>query len=300
MNIYKKKKSKVLIIGFGSIGRKHFNILKKKNLEIKILSKQNINKKYLIKSKDVIKFNPDYVIISSVASEHLKHINFIENYLINKIVLIEKPLFTKYKKIYLKNNKYFVGYNLRFHPVIQYLKKKRLKPFFIQVNCYSFLPEWRSNIHYSKSNSAIKKKGGGVFLELSHEIDYLNWVFGKLKPINLLKKKISNLKTNVDDIFICNALINKKILCNISLNFFSKIKKREIFIYTKRETIHADLMNNKIEIIKNKNKKILHWKKFDILKTYETEHQSLLQGRFKNFCSIAEANEVLGLLKFTK
>ena len=59
-------------------------------------------------------------------------------------------------------------------------------------------------------------------------------------------------------------------------------------------------MNNKIEIIKNKNKKILHWKKFDILKTYETEHQSLLQGRFKNFCSIAEANEVLGLLKFTK
>ena len=36
--------------------------------------------------------------------------------------------------------------------------------------------ELKSN--YLKSYSASKSKGGGVLLDLSHEIDYINWLFG--------------------------------------------------------------------------------------------------------------------------
>ena len=76
-----------------------------------------------------------------------------------------------YKKK-LKNN-YYVGYNLRFHPVILFLKKifKNKKIFSINITSHSYLPKWRK-IDYRKSVSAKKKLGGGILLELSLEFDY--------------------------------------------------------------------------------------------------------------------------------
>ena len=53
----------------------------------------------------------------------------------------------------------------------------------LSVNIYagSYLPQWRKNSNYIKSYSAFKNKGGGVELDLSHEIDYVTWLFGKFK-----------------------------------------------------------------------------------------------------------------------
>ena len=59
----------------------------------------------------------------------------------------------------------------------------------------SYLPKWRKNIVYSNSNSAKKKYGGGVLLELSHELDYLQWIFSSVKKINYsIVKKFQTLK----------------------------------------------------------------------------------------------------------
>ena len=74
---------------------------------------------------------------------------------------------------------------MRFHPVIQYLKKEigKRKINFISINLSSYLPNWRKNIDYKKSNSAKKIFGGGLLLELSHELDYIRWIFGNIKLI---------------------------------------------------------------------------------------------------------------------
>ena len=295
MSIYNKKNLKILIIGFGSIGKKHFEILKTiKKKEIKILSAQKINMKYSIKLSNLSKYNPDYIIIASKTQSHLKYLNLIEKKFKNKIVLIEKPIFSKKINLKYKNNFYRIGYNLRLHPLIQYLKKKKLKPFFIQANCSSYLPDWRNNIHYSKSNSA-QKNGGGVALELSHEIDYLSWLFGDIEAINVFKNKISNLNIKADDIFILNAKIKKKIYCNINLNFFSKIKKREIFIYTKNKNYYGDLNKNILKIYNIKNRTTIR-KKFKNINTYKIQHNLMIKKKFQNLCSITEAKKILNIL----
>ena len=41
---------------------------------------------------------------------------------------------------------------------------------------------WRPKQDYHTSYSAYKNKGGGVLLDLSHELDYATWIFGSLKP----------------------------------------------------------------------------------------------------------------------
>ena len=139
--------------------------------------------------------------------------------------MIEKPILNKFRKINLKKNKYIVGYNMRFHPVIQYLKKEigKRKINFISINLSSYLPNWRKNIDYKKSNSAKKIFGGGLLLELSHELDYIRWIFGNIKLIFSFNKHISNLKINTDDILILFGNIRKKTKVIFNMNFFQEL-----------------------------------------------------------------------------
>ncbi len=54
---------------------------------------------------------------------------------------------------------------------------------YTSVECGSYLPDWRPGNNYKKSVSAKKDLGGGVLLELSHELDYIRWIFGEIKNI---------------------------------------------------------------------------------------------------------------------
>ena len=88
-------------------------------------------------------------------------------------------------------NKVFVGYNLRFHPVIKKLKKeiKNKKIFNVNIQNSSYLPSWRKNNVYTKTSSAKKALGGGVLLDISHELDFIRYLFGSFKINMLLIKK---------------------------------------------------------------------------------------------------------------
>jgi len=291
---------KVLIIGYGSIGQKHAKILKNLKCEITVLTKQKkIPFKIIQDKKEIIKYNPDYIIISNCTSKHIEYTNFLEKNLKKKIILIEKPISNKYKKLKLKNNKYIVGYNLRFHPLIQFIKKKIKKQniHFISVNVSSYLPEWRKNINYKNSNSAKKKLGGGLLLELSHELDYVKWIFGKIKLIYSYNKKISNLKIDTDDILILFGEINKRIKVIFNMNFFSRINERNIQIEGKNFSLKADLIKNHIEILSNKKIRKYNWKKYKVFNTYVQEHKKIFKKNFKDFCTFEDSMNTLKMIK---
>jgi CMP-N,N'-diacetyllegionaminic acid synthase len=283
-------KKNVLIIGYGSIGQRHYKILKKLNFfkEIFVLSKRKIdtiNKKNLIKNiKDVKYKNIGYVIIASRTEDHKFYIKEIERNFKNLIVIVEKPLLEKFKNIIAKKNQYHVGYNLRFHPIIQYLKEylRKKKIYFVEIKCTSFLPKWRKNINYIKSNSS--GIGGGALLELSHEIDYAQYIFGQILKINFNSvTKISNLKIKKDD----NVIVfgkSQKSNFSIYLNIFSHYLERKIIIYTKNLTILSDLINNKILFYKNH--KIIKKKIFNVEynDTYTKQYKNIfLRKKISNF-----------------
>ena len=293
-------KKKILIIGFGSIGRRHASILNKfKNVgEIFILTKQKSYNYKNIKTLQEIKFiNPDYILICSKTSDHYEHLKFIEKNFKNKIVLVEKPLFEKFKNFVVRNNKVFIGYNLRYHPVIQFIKDyvKNKKIFSINVSCSSYLPYWRKNINYSLSNSAKKIYGGGALLELSHELDYVQWIFKKIKKINYVRiKKISNLKIDSEDYV---SIIGKTDLANfiIDLNYFSLYAQRLVIINGNNFSLKGDLIKNSVEIFKKRKKKIIKFK-IDKNYTYNEQHKFLLSNNYKNSCSYIQGTKLMSLV----
>jgi predicted dehydrogenase len=294
-------KKKVLIIGFGSIGKKHATILKKfKNVsDVYVLSRRNSKIfKSINKLSQIKEINPDYIIICSRTSDHYKHLNYIERNFSKKIVLIEKPLFNKFHNFNILKNKVFVGYNLRQHPVLKFIKNFIInkKIFSINIICNSYLPNWRKNINYKNSYSSHRRLGGGVLLDLSHEIDYLEWIFKKIKKLDLVKiRKLSNLKINVED----HVLISGETeLSNfiIDLNYYSLHPRREIFIDGHNFSLKGDLINNFLEIYpKNKNKKIIRFKN-DKNYTYIKQHELILNKDYRTLSNFNNANKLMLVL----
>ena len=293
-------KKKVLIIGYGSIGRRHANLLRKikKIGKIYILSNQNFTNFVKVKNfNHAKKVNPDYILICSRTSEHYSHLLAIEKNFKNKVILIEKPLFEKSKKLKIKKNKVFVGYNLRFNPVINYIKKyiKNKEILSIRAICQSHLPSWRKNINYQESNSARKKYGGGALLELSHEIDYIQWILSGNLNLNFASlRRISNLKIDTeDDVSIFGKIRKTDIFIN--LNFHSLEAQRIIIIMGKNFKIRADLIKKKIQIFLN-NKVFIKKFNYDINQSYLTQHMSILENDQKQLCNYAQGLRLMILI----
>jgi predicted dehydrogenase len=292
-------KKKILIVGFGEMGQRYYNLLSKSDFKIFILTKRKLlfkNAEVISNLKDTLNYNFNYIIISSETYQHFKQVIFFEKNFKKIKILIEKPIFEKFRKINLRNNIYFVGYNLRQMRIINYLKKKvNFKNFFlIEVICTSFLPDWKKNRKYTDTYSSSKKKGGGALLELSHEIDYIKWLLGDFKLSFCRIEKISKLKINAEDDVIIIGKKNK-IKIKIHLNICSKIVRREINLSGDKFNYSCNLLNNEIKIFEKKNVKKIIFKNDTIKKTYSTQLNNFLGQNCKNLCSYQEA---LNTLKF--
>lgn len=242
---------RIVIYGLGSIGRKHFNLIRKyfPNVEIGVIKSGNssMNKESckadqnFKSSKEALNWSAEAAIISSPASYHFDHSkDFIKNGL---TTLIEKPLDLDFANLkrwenlekLSKNSKILVGYVLRHDPAIKYIKnwlKNNSIGELINVQMLngSWLPSWRKNINYKNSVSAVKTLGGGILLEQSHDINLASSLFGELKVKNVILRNTRQLELDVEEIANMNFVDKNNVPINIHMDFCSRTLIREILI----------------------------------------------------------------------
>ena len=289
-------------MGSGNMAQKYFAIIKKisPKAEINFYSSRNIHNNFYNKNDEIKKFNPDIVFICSSTHRHFDDLKLINKIINDKFILVEKPLFHKIRKINLKN-KVFVGYNLRYDPIINEIKKliKNKKIWSVEIFCNSFMPRWRKR-NYTKTYSAQKKLGGGVALDLSHEIDYLLWFFKNLEIKFSISNKISNLKIDSDDNLVVFGKAKNVNQIILHLNYFSKISARTINITSSKINIRADLIKKKMIIEKNNRETVKSWKEKKFNKTFERQIRSLILEKNILSTSYNEAIDVLNVIKKVK
>lgn len=305
----------VLIIGYGNIAKKHIKNLKKINSKFNFfIIVQNLKKyKYAknIKIFDKLKnINLDLfkiVLICSPANTHLRYLNFFLNRHVK--IFIEKPLGTNSKLIQfiLKKNKEIkadvtIGYVLRknflANRVFQIIKKKQLgKIHNVKIKASSFLPTWRKNKDYKKTVSAQKRLGGGVLFELSHEIDYLFWLFGSPK---IVKSKLifnKSLKTDVETGVILNLFFKEGFKAIMELDFHSKNKNiRFCEIKGHQKNLLWDLQKKIIKIENKKTKKIQ--KILDSGNMFFNQMKYFVNKKFDSSYSKNELSHSLKIIRF--
>ena len=192
---------RVLVIGQGSIGKRHSRLLTKQFPELSVTSigHRQVYGDDFAKSGQfntpvdpgkLLEANPDAAIVAGPASAHLAIARCLLNAGVH--VLIEKPVActsegVKELQLLAERRRCVVllGYNLRFSNSLNRFKQcltDQIVGRILSVRCEvgQYLPDWRCGADFKQSVSAQKLLGGGVLLELSHEIDYLQWIFGSI------------------------------------------------------------------------------------------------------------------------
>lgn len=279
---------KVLIVGLGSIAKKHIQSLLKcdTNTEIYALRScegaNSYGKVINVFTWEEVPREIDFILISNPTSEHYDSIKAAIGYGVP--IFIEKPPFSKLEgaetiinEISQKGIRTYTAFNLRFHPVIKWLKEniQNYKVNEVEAYCGSYLPDWRPNTDYSRSYSAKESLGGGVHLDLIHEMDYIVWLFGMPAHNQSSIRQVSNL--NINSVDIAHYILEyPNMNASIRLNYFRKDPKRTIEIVTTEKTFIADLLKGTVRDYSND--KIIFQSEFNVLDTYQEQMQYFIEN----------------------
>jgi CMP-N,N'-diacetyllegionaminic acid synthase len=289
----------VLLIGYGSIGKRHEEVLLsfQDSETIDIVTKQSLNSKITYRTlQEVEKLESyDYFIIASETNKHYEQLKYLDDRVQNKRIFCEKPLFEKYKDLNIINNSVYVGYVLRFHPLLEKLKELLSNDTILNINvqCGQYLPTWRPDSDYRESYSAKQEEGGGVLLDLSHEIDYVQYLCGKMIEIKSYQVKVSDLKINSDDLTTFIGKTEKSVLVNVSIDYISKITHRRMILNTLNYTYELDFIHNTL-LQKDKfgEEKIFEYENLERNSMFRKMHQSILDNQ-DDSCSYQEGLDTM-------
>ncbi|MDF1622645.1 MAG: Gfo/Idh/MocA family oxidoreductase [Pseudohongiella nitratireducens] len=260
---------RAVVVGSGSIAKRHIGNLRHlyPNAEVicvsssgRQLSAREVGATSVADSLDLaVAGEPDIAIVASPANFHLAHAQIILNS--NVPVLIEKPLCVTLSSLshftFDKSKcKLAVGYNLRFMPAAKIVKNfidsgelGRISTVFSEVGQY--LPDWRPGADYRKGVSGQRKFGGGALLELSHELDYLNWFFGSFAKVSAVMSSSRNLDIDVED-SVDALLINKHgTVVHLHLDFLQRSPSRSLKVVGEKGTLIWNLLKNDVVMLRS-------------------------------------------------
>lgn len=286
---------RALIIGWGSIGKQHATSLNELGYDCARVSKYEGSLARFDTIREALeKFNPEYVVVATPTAEHFTCVAQLAEAGFRGRVLVEKPLFERVESFPRNSfSRVAIGYQLRFHPVLQNLKEELSQQRVISCHCYvgQYLPEWRPQTDYRASYSASSARGGGVVRDLSHELDYLLWMFGPARVIKAIGGKYSSLEIDSEDTVGITCSFEKCPVATIQLNYCDRITRRELVITTEGATYVADL--RAFTLLKSGDS----IRSLNTVPLLNQMHLSLEHESPQPYCSVTESIDVLKFIE---
>ena len=161
----------------------------------------------------------------------------------------------------------------------------------VNVYCGSYLPDWRPDTDFKESYSARADLGGGVHIDLIHELDYIYWIFGQPSVVTKTFKSQSSLSISSYD--YANYILEYDGFCaSIVLNYYRRDPKRSFELVFNDETWYVDLLKNQVTC----NNRILFESEQRIVDTYQFQmkyYTEALEQQCHTFNNIHDAYNVL-------
>lgn len=295
LNGMTSNKKKVLIVGFGSIGKKHYQACKKIGVQIFVISRskkiESKDKPIFITKSNALKLKFSLIILCNNTNEHISDLFLF--YKCGQKILVEKPLhYKRFEKNellkLLKMTKVYVGYNLRHLEIVKFLKKtlsnKQAK--LISTTFKDDCRSWYKNRNINDSYVLNKQKGGGALLTNYHEIDYIKYILSteiiniKCLPIYNKEKYTADISNEVQ------GEMKNNVFFKSNLEILSKSRERIGEVVLTDSKILWDIDKGKVW---NEKKEILFDKETDYPASYMLQINDILNNS-NPICSTLESN----------
>jgi predicted dehydrogenase len=300
--------NKVLIVGLGSIGKRHLRLAREllPNADIRVLRHQHTydipenSNGCFFNLEDAINFKPQIAVIANPAPFHIKIAEALA--FDGTHLLIEKPLSSSLDNVLKlletcqkRKVTLLTGYNLRFLPSLQKFRELLSEGALgrvLSVRCEigQYLPSWRPDHDYRNGVSAKRELGGGALLELSHELDYLRWIFGEVEWVKATLSKQSNLDIDVEDTaHITLGFIPKtdthQLIGVVNLDFIRHDATRICIAIGEEGSLRWNGLTGKVDIYEAEAKE---WQQ---LFTYKHQHDESYKAEWTNFLECINHNK---------
>ena len=234
----KNQKSKFLIAGLGSIGRRHLRNLLALGEDDIVLYRTHHS---TLADDELAGFpvetdlqaalahKPDAAIVSNPTALHLEVA--IPAAQAGCCLLLEKPVSHSLEGIEALQSaveqgggQVLVGFQFRFHPGLRQVKTWLEagaigRPLSARVHWGEYLPGWHPWEDYRSAYSARADLGGGVALTLSHPLDYLRWLLGEVTDLWAFTGKLGDLEIGVEDTAEIGLRFANQMLGSVHLDY---------------------------------------------------------------------------------
>ena len=299
-----KRIQRLALIGLGSIGRRHLRLLNELRPDIEvILVRSGLGSRWPEEAlaagsvstiEEAIALDINAAIISSPAPFHVNQaIQLVDAGI---PLLIEKPLSnnldqTQQLKILAEKTgvTVLVGYVLRYSLALQQFHEMLIgnavgRVISVNIDCGSYLPEWRQGQDYRTTASARPELGGGALLELSHELDYANWLFGPFKSVDAAVINSGVLDIQVEDTADLDLISENDVKVVIHLDFVRRQPIRQSVVLGSEGNLTWNGINNEVTL-DYESGETKSW-------AFNGERDDMFRAQLKHFFNCVEEGEL--------
>lgn len=258
-----------LILGGGSVGRRHIANLKRLGYSSIFCLKRKPDSSFeehhqvkVVTSIDELEgMRIDAVLVCTPTALHVEGMAVAQK--LSAAIFLEKPLTHSLEQLKraiqveaARAHTFFIGFMLRYHPLV--IKIKQILDTGVLGDVYSarfefgsYLPYWHPWEDHKTSYAAREDLGGGVVNTITHELDLAQYFFGEPLSVSASTANFSKLGIDVEE--IAEVILNypDKIV-SLHLDYLQKDYDRNIKILCDDGKLVWDWHENKVHVLRHK------------------------------------------------
>jgi predicted dehydrogenase len=290
---------RALVVGLGSIGCTHSRVLADLGATVEVVTRRGSEEPTAHASIEaaLAQGSFDYCVVSSATSDHAADVAALAEAGFAGSVLVEKPVAMRSGELpdELPFKRTGVGYNLRFHPAVGWLRRQLegQAALVVDVVAQSFLPDWRPGRDHRETASGSRARGGGVLRDLSHELDLMLWLFGEPRRAMALGGNLGELGIEAETAACAVLGLERAPLATLRLSYLDRLPERRVRVTTASDTLEADLLSGECRTSSDAGERY----EIDWTKTYADLHLAMLGPDPAAVCSLGEGLRVVSFIE---
>ena len=244
----------VLIVGLGSIGRRHLANLRELGAEV-VLHRTGLGRREArvpgvaleTQLEAALDHRPAAAVICNPTALHLPAALAAAR--AGCALFIEKPISHSREgvaelegEIERRGLVAAVGFQFRFHPTLRKVREwialgEIGELISVRAHWGEYLPDWHPYEDYRRSYSARRDLGGGVILTLCHPFDYVRWLAGDVVQVSAFAARRCGLELEVEDVAQIALRFRSGALGTLSLDYAERPPSHELRVVGTRGSI---------------------------------------------------------------